>query len=172
MGAKLDGDGSMPVRGTAEEAASLVPSDLLAQVEAARAGFYATGMRTTAPWVEDLVVHLVALAAFERNEAGRMPQVDAFFELLIRRGQAEPSKAPALLDPNRLVSSITDTRQRLAAEGMVFGLARELSQGKAGKLVGRLIGAGEKYEGTILAGEVLKPEGARAAYAKVYGSAP
>ena len=81
----------MPVRGTVEEAASLVPSDLLAQVEAARAGFYATGMKTTAPWVEDLIVHLVALAAFERNESGRMPQVDAFFELLIRRGLADPT---------------------------------------------------------------------------------
>jgi hypothetical protein len=163
LGSAPRGDGSMPIRGTPEEAASLVPSDLLAQVDAARAGLHATGMRASAAWVEDVLAHVVARAAFERHEPGRLPEIDAFFAHL--SGLNGPA---VLLDPNQFVSTISDTNARLAAEGRLFELARTLSEGKPGKLVARLIGAGEKYDGLIPAGEALKRDGAREAWARVY----
>jgi len=70
----------IPMRGTAEEAATLALADLLTEVEAARILITMGGVRGEVPWVHQVLAHLVARSAFERYEGPRMPQIDAFFD--------------------------------------------------------------------------------------------
>lgn len=69
----------IPLRGTAEEAATLAMADLLTEVEAVRILLTAGGLRGEQPWVHQLLAHLVARAAFARYEGPRLPEIDAFF---------------------------------------------------------------------------------------------
>lgn len=157
VGVAPSGDGQMPIRGSAEEAGSLIWTDILGQVEAARAGLRRGSVKGSAPWVVDLLAHLVALDAYEREEPRRLLELDAFFAALLARGGAAG-------DPERSIEGLP-TAERLAGEARLFSLARALSRGKSGKLAGKMLGWGKKYGGTIPAGELFsKVEGARQAF--------
>ena len=166
VGAAPSGDGSMPIRGTPEEAGSLVWTDILAQVEAARVGLRRAEVRATAPWVLDLLAHLVALAAYEREEPGRLAALDGFFATLSAR-------VATAIDPARPLPELA-TAERLAAEARFFAMAREVSRdrrGGAAKLANHLLDWGRKYEGTIPAGELSsRVEGSRQAYDRAFAS--
>lgn len=164
-GVAPSGDGQMPIRGSAEEAGSLVWTDILGQVEAARAGLRRGQVKGTSPWVVDLLAHLIALDAYEREEPGRLVELDAFFATLQAR---VPSAA---IDPERSLEDLS-TAERLAGEARLFSLARALSRGKSGKLADKMIGWGKKYGGTIPAGELFsKVEGARQAFDRAFSAA-
>jgi hypothetical protein len=160
VGVPPSGDGSMPIRGTPEEAGSLVWSDVLAQLDAARAGLTRAGVKASSPWILDLLAHLVALSTYERTEPQRLPEIDAFFATLLGRGGQVAG----------------DTDERLAREARFYALARELALGRrnsAGEVAERIVDAGKKYGGLIPAGEVFaRTRGAREAYERVFGAAP
>jgi hypothetical protein len=160
IGAPPSGDGSMPIRGTPEEAGSLVWSDILAQVDAARAGLARAEVEASAPWVLDLLAHLVALSAYERTEPQRLPEIDGFFAALLQRGGQVDG----------------DVDERLAREARFYVLSRELASGRrnsAGEVAERILGAAKKYGGLIPAGEVFaRNKGAREAYERVFGASP
>lgn len=81
----------IPLKGTAEEAASLALSDLMMEVEAARVLLSIGGVRGETPWLHQILAHLLARAAFERYEAPRMSEIDALFASL---GQQVPAPLP------------------------------------------------------------------------------
>ena len=68
-----------PMRGTAEEAATMALADLLTEVEAARILLTMGSVRGEVPWVHQILPHLVARAAFVRYEGPRLPEIDDFF---------------------------------------------------------------------------------------------
>lgn len=74
----------IPMKGTAEEAATLAFSDLVMEVEAARVLLAVGGIRGTVTWLHQVLAHLMARRAFDRYEEGRMVEIDAFFEGLGR----------------------------------------------------------------------------------------
>ena len=88
-GAPLEPLPGRPLKGTAVEAASLALSDLLMEVEAARLLLALTGFEAEWPWLHQVTAHLLARAAFERYEEGRLPQIDELFARL-GHGVAEP----------------------------------------------------------------------------------
>lgn len=72
----------IPMKGTAEEAASLALSDLLMEVEAARVLLSVGAVRGEVAWLHQVLAHLLARTAFERYEETRMPEINAFFDSL------------------------------------------------------------------------------------------
>jgi hypothetical protein len=164
VGVAPGGDGQMPIRGSAEEAGSLIWTDILGQVEAARAGLKRAEVKGSAPWVVDLLAHLVALDAYEREEPRRLAELDAFFAML-------QARTTTVIDPERSLEGLA-TAERLAGEARLFSLARALSRGKAGKLADKMIGWGKKYGGTIPAGELFsRVDGARQAFDRAFAPA-
>jgi hypothetical protein len=77
----------IPMRGTAEEATTLAYSDLLTEVEAARALMTMGGVRGEIPWVHQVLAHLLARDAFIRYEGPRLAEIDGFFADL---GRSQP----------------------------------------------------------------------------------
>ncbi|MDH3744099.1 MAG: hypothetical protein OES47_03240 [Acidobacteriota bacterium] len=82
----LDGDlpalEGTPLRGTSEEASSLLGLDLLAQVEAARTLVARAGFAAAEPKIHDLLAHTLAAGAFGRHEAARLDDIVTVFERL------------------------------------------------------------------------------------------
>jgi hypothetical protein len=74
-----------PIKGTAQEAASLALSDLLMEVEAARVLLSVAQLRGESPWLHQVLAHLIARQAFETYETARMPEITAFFDSLAGR---------------------------------------------------------------------------------------
>lgn len=72
----------IPMKGTAEEAASLALSDLLMEVEAARVLLSLGGLQGEVSWLHQLMAHSLARSAFEAYESGRLAEIDAFFDSL------------------------------------------------------------------------------------------
>jgi hypothetical protein len=65
----------MPLYGSLQEAGSLVVCDILLQIEAARAFVAASGVRGEEPWIEGLVIHLAARAAWQAAEPERILEI-------------------------------------------------------------------------------------------------
>lgn len=111
----------IPLKGTAEQAATLALTDLLTEVEAARLLMSMGGVRGEKPWVHQVLAHLVARGAFQRYEGPRMPQIDAFFDGLGRGERQIPLERYAGgLDLRTLLwfeSSFQDGARRVLANG-------------------------------------------------------
>lgn len=71
-----------PLRGTAEEAASLAVADALLQLGLAREFLGERGLRGAEPWVEALLAQVVARLAWERTDPGQMAGVAGLFDRL------------------------------------------------------------------------------------------
>ncbi|MFN7942895.1 MAG: hypothetical protein U0X73_15000 [Thermoanaerobaculia bacterium] len=80
LGEPLPALGGSPLRGTEDEAASLVFSDALVEVEAARRFLALEGATWSEPWIGEVLAHLAARVGFEHGEAGRMPAIATLFD--------------------------------------------------------------------------------------------
>ena len=72
--------GGEPLRGTVDEAASLMVSDAILQTAVVREFFAARGPRGGEPWVSALVVQLAARLAWETTDPGQMIGVAFLFD--------------------------------------------------------------------------------------------
>lgn len=71
-----------PLRGSAEEAASLTAADLAGEVEAARLVLARLGLTGSEPWIDDLLACALAVSAIRRNEPARWPEARHLFASL------------------------------------------------------------------------------------------
>lgn len=72
--------GGEPMRGTVDEAAALMVSDALLQLEVVREFVAARGVRGSEPWVDALIVQIAARLAWETTDPGQMTGVAALFD--------------------------------------------------------------------------------------------
>jgi len=70
LGGNLPDPGGVPMMGTSDEAASLVVTDLLLQIEAARDFVELAPLSGDAPWVKGVLMQLAVRYAWERIEPG------------------------------------------------------------------------------------------------------
>lgn len=77
--------GGMPLMGTVEEASSLAPADVLANLVAARDLVGAAGFIGDEPWIVDVLAHAVSLDAARQSRTGRDGDLDGFWEGVRRR---------------------------------------------------------------------------------------
>jgi hypothetical protein len=77
--------GGMPLMGTVEEAASLAPADVFANLVAARDLVGAAGFLGDEPWIVDVLAHAVSLDAARQSRTGRDGDLDGFWEGVRRR---------------------------------------------------------------------------------------
>lgn len=82
LGGRLPTVGGTPLRGSAEEAASLTAVDLAGQVEAARLVLARLGLTGSEPWVDDLLACALAVSAIQRHEPARWPEARHLFASL------------------------------------------------------------------------------------------
>jgi hypothetical protein len=73
-----------PVRGTADEAASLLAADNLGQLEVARQLVPISGLHPQESWVTDVLAHLTVLSALERFDPAAGSDLALFYEQLAR----------------------------------------------------------------------------------------
>ncbi len=82
-----------PLRGTAEEGASLALADVLGQVELARLVADRAAPRAEA-WARELLAHVLALAAFELHESGRAAEIADLYARLAASSAVHPAPGP------------------------------------------------------------------------------
>ena len=87
LGGDLPWGEGLPVRGTAEEAASLSLSDLLLQLDCARVFVEGERLLGDAPWIAPLLAHATALQLYTSHEATRLGEIGTVWQSLGRRGQ-------------------------------------------------------------------------------------
>jgi hypothetical protein len=76
-----------PLRGSADEAASLIVADAILQTELAAGWARRIGVRGGEPWVDGVVTQLLARLAWELTDPGQMPNVaDLFDRIAVAHG--------------------------------------------------------------------------------------
>jgi hypothetical protein len=75
LGGPVPAADGMPFFGNAEEAGSLAVCDALLQLEAAHAFVDAAGLRGDEPWIQGLLAHLAARAAWQAVEPDRVLEI-------------------------------------------------------------------------------------------------
>jgi hypothetical protein len=88
LGTELPGLAGMPLVGTAEEAASLMLSDVVLQVEVCELLLDRTPMAQAEPWIRGLVSHLAALSLWSVFEPRRTEEIAMIWSRI--RGQIPP----------------------------------------------------------------------------------
>ncbi len=77
-----------PLRGTAEEAASLAAADLVGEVEASRLILARLGLVAGEPWADDLLACSLVVSTLQRHEAVRWPELRFLISGLVQRAEA------------------------------------------------------------------------------------
>jgi hypothetical protein len=85
----------MPVRGSAEEAASLQLADVVLQTETARIFVEEENLRGEAPWIAELMAHAVALQAFASHEEVRLLEIQEVYDHLAAAGLPSLATCPS-----------------------------------------------------------------------------
>ncbi len=85
----------MPVRGTAEEAASLQLADVVLQTETARIFVEEENLRGAEPWIAELTAHAVALQAFASHEEVRLLEIQQVYDDLSAAGLPSLAVCPS-----------------------------------------------------------------------------
>lgn len=85
----------MPIRGTAEEAASLQLADVVLQTETARIFVAEENLRGEEPWIAELTAHAVALQAFASHEEVRLLEIQQVYDDLSAAGLPALASCPA-----------------------------------------------------------------------------
>jgi hypothetical protein len=88
LGSELPPVGGVPLVGTADDAASLMLSDVILQVEACELLLSRTSVGRADPWIRGLLSHLVALSLWSEFEPSRTTEIAMVFERI--RGQVPP----------------------------------------------------------------------------------
>ncbi len=76
LGTELPDIGGVPLAGTADDASSLMLSDLVLQVEVCELIFERTPMGAADPWIRGLLSHLAAISLWSDFEPSRMPEIE------------------------------------------------------------------------------------------------
>lgn len=119
-----------PLRGTAEEAASLLITDLLGQIEAARGLLGRGGFGSPQPRIADLMAHALALSAVINHDRERLALLDEVFRQLAAAPSEIPGAEPRLggwlrYQADAYYAARTLATRRGAASGkLVLKLAR------------------------------------------------
>lgn len=79
-----------PIRGTADEASSLLITDLLGQIEAARGLLSRAGLGSSQPRINDFMAHTLALSAVLNHDRSRLELLDQVFRQL----EVAPAEIP------------------------------------------------------------------------------
>jgi hypothetical protein len=79
IGTELPEIGGVPLAGTADDASSLMLSDLVLQVEVCELVFDRTPVGAADPWIRGLFSHLAAISLWSTFEPSRMPMIEAIF---------------------------------------------------------------------------------------------
>ncbi len=135
-----------PLRSTAEEAASLLPGDLLGLFEGARLLVENAGYSGSESWVGDVVSHTLALTVVARGFVGGLGEADRFYQNLAADRPARPlaEYGPGL--------SLEDW---LWFQSRFYGAARAILDSErrgTGKSIVKLI---RKHEGHLSVGELV-----------------
>jgi hypothetical protein len=91
LGTDLPDIGGVPMVGTAQDASSLMLSDVVLQVEACELLFDRTPAGKSEPWIRGLLSHIAALSLWSQFEPSRMAEIEMVWTRI--RGQI-----PALLE--------------------------------------------------------------------------
>ena len=144
---KLEGN---PVRGTADEAASLLLCDLLAEVDAARVLLAAGGYSAGDAWVGAVMAHALAWGAVLRHEAGRSEQVEELFAVLGRSAGAGYRR------PLENFAKPADLQERLWFEARFFAAVSVLSGPRNPQVGKKLVKRARKQGGRVAAEDLLQ----------------
>ena len=79
LGTELPDIGGVPLAGTADDASSLMLSDLVLQVEVCELVFDRTPVGAADPWIRGLFSHLAAISLWSTFEPSRMPMIESIF---------------------------------------------------------------------------------------------
>ena len=85
-----------PIRGTPDEAASLIITDLLGQIEASRGLLSRSGFGSPVPRINDFMAHTLALSAVLNHDRGRLALLDSVFRQLEVAPAEIPGAEPTL----------------------------------------------------------------------------
>ena len=96
LGTELPDIGGVPLAGTADDASSLMLSDLVLQVEVCELIFGRTPVGAADPWIRGLFSHLAAISLWSAFEPSRMPEIESVWARM--RDQIPPLLA---LEPRR-----------------------------------------------------------------------
>jgi hypothetical protein len=77
LGTELPDLGGVPLAGTADDASSLMLSDLVLQVEVCELMFERTPVGAADPWIRGLFSHLAAISLWSAFEPARMPEIES-----------------------------------------------------------------------------------------------
>jgi hypothetical protein len=135
----------VPIRGTPEEASSLVGCDWLGQVEASRLLLTAAGYRVAEPWILEVIAHTVALAVLARYESQSLSEVVALYS-----GFARPNGSR--FGPGSPEAAL---QSRLRSEARFFEAARILVSSRGPRVAKELLKLARKRKGQLEGDEVL-----------------
>jgi hypothetical protein len=79
LGTGLPSIGGVPLAGTADDASSMMLSDLVLQVEVCELVFDRTPVGAADPWIRGLFSHLAAIFLWSTFEPSRMPMIESIF---------------------------------------------------------------------------------------------
>lgn len=136
----LDGT---PIRGTTEEAASLLITDLLGQVEAARGLLSRGGFGSPQPRIADLMAHTLALSAVLNHDRGRLGLLDDLYRQL----ETAPAEIPGA-DPT--------LGGWLRYQGDAYRAARTLAVKRGNASAKQLLKLARKKDGTLMPDDLRK----------------
>ncbi len=88
LGTELPEIGGVPLSGTADDASSLMLSDLVLQVEVCELILSRTPVGASEAWIRGLLSHLAAISLWSRFEPSRMPVIESVWARM--RGQLPP----------------------------------------------------------------------------------
>lgn len=124
LGGELPSVGGVPLRGTAEEASSLLAADLLGRLEAARELLAAGELRPQEPWVGELAGAMVARWAF-RGEPQTLTQLERLCQALEATSAGAAGQPEAAVD---LARRLGDHRAFPAAHALAAGERRPMAR--------------------------------------------
>ena len=101
LGTELPDIGGVPLAGTADDASSLMLSDLVLQVEVCELILGRTPVGASDPWIRGLLSHLAAISLWSTFEPSRMPEIESIWARM--RDQLPPLLA---LEPRRQQSGL------------------------------------------------------------------
>lgn len=132
-----------PIRGTPEEAASLILTDLLGQIEAARGLLARGGFGSPQPRINDFMAHTLALSAVLNHDRGRLELLDSVFRQLENAPAEIPGAEPAL-------------GGWLRFQGDAYRAARSLAAKRGNASAKLLLKLARKGGGSVSAGDLRK----------------
>jgi hypothetical protein len=146
-----------PIYGTRRQAASLLASDTLMQVEASRAFVERGGLVGGQGWIADLMSHVVSSWIVSKHETGRIQEIHSLFGLLEQR-YGSPGTGASLLEysPLLLYQGRPGIERWLWYQGMFHRGAEILLEKSGDKTVPRLIKLSKKNGGRLSAETLLK----------------